>query len=90
MPRLRQRLDQIQASTNQTLVDARLALAQAQATLSTADKSILQLTAGAMQTISLATTLLAEIMDGMSFELEIMGQPLPGKLTLKFREEQAP
>jgi flagellar biosynthesis/type III secretory pathway ATPase len=69
------------------MAEARQTLAVARQTLSTADKSLLELTTKAMQTLAIGTELLGKVLDGVTIELEVMGNPVPVKLKIKIDDD---
>lgn len=69
------------------MAEAMATLANANKTLSQADKSLLVLTEKAMQAIGALIDAVEEVLDGTDIEAEVMGKKIPIKIRIIPREE---
>ena len=88
MPRLRRRLDQLQAEANQTMQEAQALIAQASKTLTVTESALLALVVKASGFTVLATELVAKTLDGVTLNAEAFGFKIPVKLNLLFEDEE--
>lgn len=87
MRQQRIRLRELKQDAAQTMAETRQVLANANKTLSVAEKSLLVLTEKAMQVLTLFAEAVEEALDGVDIETEVLGKKIPAKVRIVPREE---